>query len=1394
MSLNDHLKVFSGGGLDQDSAPELVAPNDYLFSQNLRTTGTSSGESGYLSNIESNVSLGGSLLPGVNGVIGGGTFSDTGEIMAFRFNSAGNCQILLYDASTLSYQVIYTDVTDSAGATLLPLNPQEPVTAILVNRTFAVWWAKGLEVGYTNLNTLKTGGYGSVLWEDLSLLKPQILIPPTWDYGSDEGTPANFLYSNLGQFAVQTVDANFNFSSWSTWSSRATPYQENTPTLGADVSQNNYIIVSVNIGSVRATIINVACRFGLNIFYNIKSVTRAYVLALPNSYVDVDTEVLEAYDSGTNTYSFAFYNNTINIPIAVEETNLNYDYIWPANAGALINGNIIGLANWQTLYDRPNTSVSINAAGYNPNIAIPEGTYPDALTMTNKFLGASGSGAGNHKRIMYFTLGGVPKTNDEVVIITADIRNASNTLAYSYIVPSAQNGNLAAVVNSVSEGCPASSYVANGDGTYTITFVGEPYFSGLNFGIELFFSGATVANSIPSIPDNSQGQSALSYRDYKGRFLPLSTNNNYQWTSPSYAQVNGNAIELSWTINDLNAPDGAVDYQWLITAPQILQIVDTIATILIFKGAWDAKTNTPGLSINSGNVGDTYQVTTPSSPITPSYTNLGHNDTYNSGDYVVDNSLSYDLLPKDFGNLTDNSILAFSLNSLRLYDTTYQQEGVNTVLAYDFTPGDRCTLHYWIGFAGAIETYTITGGTGYTDGTYADVALTGGTGVNVSAQVTVSGGVVTAVVLTDPGTGSTIGDTLTGTVPAGTGWSITVTGLVASGNNYFNDPCIDLAVLGYDAGNYILKVENSAALNYSGGHIYYNGQQIDVRNIFLRLYSPALQNQTSQTAAQSTTVWYETGQRFPVVNGQHSVLQGNIVDGGVYYKTRQFPDGILPFTNPPIQTLATDLNYSDFYASAFWSNGRSRTYYDELEKTTQAASIITSQNYILGSKNNGLNRFYPSTIYGEGNGQTSSAQGGIQIMWQRGNVLVIPQELGVFYCPVNITYTQLNEGQTQESISNSLLNNGRYATESVGIGTLKAFCTRFDRAYFVSPQYSEPFEIDVEAGIRPFSGKMSKFFKSVIQLAVQQNLGIFMYYNEFYEEPTLCIQAQSGVIIQFPFLSTNWRTMNQFVITPVDVNTVNNGSHSTVSYNGTTGIATYTPADNYVGGDTASFIFNPGTGNVTVNNCLVWTAGSGTVSTFSFAPLIDVPLSEVEASNVISVSGNDFPVSISITGDTGLGYSVNGGAYTSSPGTVSAGDTVQVRVTSSASMSTLTSCTLTIDGQSATFDVTTYASAPTNSININNTTPDFTINFVKVFLGTTLVYTATNIAPGTSRFSSLTSGTYTVFVKVLSSTDGGTATLTIDSNGTPTTYPVPNTGTDVNQGSVMTDIIITISP
>jgi hypothetical protein len=76
---------------------------------------------------------------------------------------------------------------------------------------------------------------------------------------------------------------------------------------------------------------------------------------------------------------------------------------------------------------------------------------------------------------------------------------------------------------------------------------------------------------------------------------------------------------------------------------------------------------------------------------------------------------------------------------------------------------------------GAIATLgAITGGTGYANGTYSAVALSGGRGSGAIADVVVSGGAVTSVTLVSGGGGYGAADVLTAAIPGGSGFSVPV--------------------------------------------------------------------------------------------------------------------------------------------------------------------------------------------------------------------------------------------------------------------------------------------------------------------------------------------------------------------------------------------------------------------------------------------------------------------------------------------------------------------------------------------------------------------------------------------------------------------------------------------
>ena len=100
-----------------------------------------------------------------------------------------------------------------------------------------------------------------------------------------------------------------------------------------------------------------------------------------------------------------------------------------------------------------------------------------------------------------------------------------------------------------------------------------------------------------------------------------------------------------------------------------------------------------------------------------------------------------------------------------------------------------------------VNATTITnGGSGYTNGTYINVNLTGGTGVNAQAIVIVTGGAVTTVYITGTGYGYTVGDTLSASTGSGAGFiGTTGSGFVLTVNTVMSYVSLFQHEIGVDA-------------------------------------------------------------------------------------------------------------------------------------------------------------------------------------------------------------------------------------------------------------------------------------------------------------------------------------------------------------------------------------------------------------------------------------------------------------------------------------------------------------------------------------------------------------------------------------------------------------------
>lgn len=110
-----------------------------------------------------------------------------------------------------------------------------------------------------------------------------------------------------------------------------------------------------------------------------------------------------------------------------------------------------------------------------------------------------------------------------------------------------------------------------------------------------------------------------------------------------------------------------------------------------------------------------------------------------------------------------------------------------------------------------------------------------------------------------------------------------------------------------------------------------------------------------------------------------------------------------------------------------------------------------------------------------------------------------------------------------------------------------------------------------------------------------------------------------------------------------------------------------------------------------VSDTFTSTTGDSTPTAFSFTDATAVALSTLQTSNTLTLAGTNIAAAISITGGE---YQVNGGAWTTSAGTIAPGSTFAVRHTSSGSQATATNTVLTIGGVSDTFTSTTLDTVP----------------------------------------------------------------------------------------------------
>lgn len=194
-----------------------------------------------------------------------------------------------------------------------------------------------------------------------------------------------------------------------------------------------------------------------------------------------------------------------------------------------------------------------------------------------------------------------------------------------------------------------------------------------------------------------------------------------------------------------------------------------------------------------------------------------------------------------------------------------------------------------------------------------------------------------------------------------------------------------------------------------------------------------------------------------------------------------------------------------------------------------------------------------------------------------------------------------------------------------------------------------------------------------------------------------------------------------------------------------------------------------------------------TPTAFSFTPATGATPSAAVSSNVVTPAGYNAPAAVSITGG---GYSVNGGTFTTAPGTIYPGEPLQVQVTAPAAGQT-TAATVTVGGASAKFSVTSAGDATPDVFSftaVAGATPGATISSNVV---TPTGYNIPAPLAVTGGMYSVAGGTFTAApgsispgqtlqLQAVAGAPGHTATATVTVGGTSATFSVASVPVDTS--------------
>jgi hypothetical protein len=261
------------------------------------------------------------------------------------------------------------------------------------------------------------------------------------------------------------------------------------------------------------------------------------------------------------------------------------------------------------------------------------------------------------------------------------------------------------------------------------------------------------------------------------------------------------------------------------------------------------------------------------------------------GIYCYDNSIIYTVLlnTQVEGGLGFNN----NIHSVAIIDNLlYWTDGDNPQRRINVEAGIKTNHPSYTTSVAPYITLTvgaISKGSAYTDGVFANVALTGGSGSGATATIVVAGGFVTSVRLTNTGTGYLSGDVLSAALAGGTGFSFINRGIERSVITLIrNQPWAPITTA--------KSLDTTYVNNFIKGEAFQFAYRFVYRDYEVSTFSPlsVLSNYNTKTDTNNLiTVTVPTSQKIPqdVIRVEVAV---RFAVGGKYFIVKTFSGDLSP--------------------------------------------------------------------------------------------------------------------------------------------------------------------------------------------------------------------------------------------------------------------------------------------------------------------------------------------------------------------------------------------------------------------------------------------------------------------------------------------------------------------